>query len=100
MKLSELQKFILKNCYGLKGKVSRSVFGKFYNGLKKPTKLERIKIISKSIDRLIGKGLLIGFGQKTQYKWFMKEVSLTRLGRQITKKLMGEQRELPFKKYK
>ena len=100
MKLSILQKFILKNCYGSKGKISRKRFEKFYNGKKVPGKLERIKIISKSIDRLINKGLLIGSGEKTQHKWFIKEVKLTRTGRKMAKKLMGEQKELPFKKVK
>ena len=98
MKLSGLQRFILKNCYGSRSKVLRVRFGKFYNGKKRPNKLERIKIISKSIDRLINKGLLIGSGEKTQHKWFIKEVQLTRLGRRVAKKLMGEQTVLPLKK--
>lgn len=98
MKISGLQKFILRECHGLKGRISRNRFEKFYNSKKIPSKLEQIKIISKSIDRLINKGLLAGFGERTQFKWFIKEVRLTRNGRQLTKKLMGEQKELPFKK--
>jgi len=100
MKLSALQKYILKEAYGQK-KVDRKLFNKFYLNKKiAPKGIDRIKIITKSIDRLIEKGLLVGFGQKTQHKWYIKEVGLTFLGRQETKKLMGVQRVLPFKKSK
>ena len=97
MKLSLLQKFILKEGFGTKGRILRSRFNKFYNGKVTPTILERVKVISKSIDRLIAKGLLAGFGEKTQHKWFIKEVQLTAKGLAEAKKLMGEQTSLPFK---
>lgn len=97
MKLSTLQKFILRSCYGIKGKVARVKFQKFYESQKNPPiKEEQIKIISRSIDRLINRGLLIGWGEKTQYKWFIKEVQLTPTGRRLAKKLQGEQTKLPF----
>ena len=100
MKLSALQKYILTEAYGHK-KVDRKLFNKFYLNKKVAPKGEdRIKIISKSIDRLIDKGLMFGYGQKTKHKWYIKEVSLTALGKTTTKKLLGEQTSLPFKKKK
>lgn len=99
MPLSALQKFILKECLGEKGKVLSKKFLRFYASQgKAPSKLEQVKIVSKSVDRLIHKGLLVGFGEQTQYKWFIREVQLTRVGRRLGKKLLGEQARLPFKK--
>ncbi len=100
MKLSALQKFILKESFGQRNKILRSRYHKYYNGKKTPSKLEQVKIISKSIDRLIDKGLMVGYGQRTQHKWFIKEVSLTPKGRLIAKKLLGEQKSFQFKKGK
>ncbi len=101
MRLSGLQKFILNEAYSHKKNVDRKLFNRFYLKQKNVPKGEdKVKIITKSIDRLISKGLLIGFGQKTQHKSFIKEVRLTRVGHLIAKKLMGEQVSLPFKKTK
>lgn len=101
MKLSSLQKFILKESFGVRGKILRNRFHKFYDSQKSLlNRLSQVKIISKSIDRLIDKGLLVGFGQKTQHKLFIKEVCLTAKGKALTKKLLGEQKSLPFKKRK
>ena len=86
MRLSDLQKYILKKVWNT-------------NKIKKvPTKNLQIKIITKSIERLIDKGLMIGYGEKTQYKLFIKQVKLTSFGKKVTKKLFGEQIKLPFKK--
>ncbi len=100
MRLSNLQKYILKKVWNTnKLKVSRSDFNSFYNKIKKaPKKNLQIKIITKSIERLIDKGLMIGYGEKTQYKLFIRQVKLTPTGKKITKKLFGEQIKLPFKK--
>ena len=70
MRLSNLQKYILKKVWNSnKLKVNRYNFNSFYNQKKKnPKKNLQIKIIPKSIERLIERGLLIGFGEKTQYK--------------------------------
>ena len=99
MKLSKLQKYILEKAWqSKKRKVSRHNFHSFYSQKKKnPLKSLQIKIITKSIERLIGRGLLIGFGEKTQYKLFIKKVKLTLLGKKVIKKILGEQIKLPFK---
>lgn len=97
MKLSRLQKFILLNCLGSR-KTNRQKFLKFYQTQKvKPRSKILVKIITKSLDRLIERGLIIGYGEKTQFKWFIKEVSFTPSGKRLAKKLLGEQQRLPLK---
>ena len=89
MRLSHLQKFILLQCLESKtGRISRTRLN-----VKNKT-----KIITKSIERLIDKELLVGFGERTKYKWFIKDIKITRKGRIEAKKLLGEQLKLKFKK--
>jgi len=96
MKLSALQKFILNQSYGGKN-VNRRVFDKFYNGqINAPKGEDKVKIITKSLERLIKKGLMVGFGELTKHKWYIKEVNLTAFGRRVAKKMMGEQVKLPL----
>ena len=99
MKLSELQKYILKTTLqNNKNRVSRNIFEKFYNNTKKsPAKKIRTNIITKSIERLIEKGLLTGFGEKTQHKLFINQVKLTPKGKKATQELFGKQIKLPLK---
>jgi len=100
MKLSKLQKYILKTTLqNNKIRVSRNIFEKFYDNEKNPpAKKIRSNIITKSIERLIDKGLVIGFGEKTQYKLFITQIKLTSKGRQITQLLFGQQTTFPFHK--
>ncbi|MDD4607039.1 MAG: hypothetical protein PHS07_01690 [Patescibacteria group bacterium] len=99
MYLSKLQKFILIDCYlSKKGKYPRCDLVKFYENCQLAPKTEdQQRIITQSIERLIDKGLLIGFGEKTQYKLYLRQIKLTIEGRKLTKKLLGEQKKLPFK---
>ena len=94
MHLSDLQKYILKQVYITGPKCSRSEFLRFY---KKPGEKEN-KIITRSIDRLILKGMLVGFGHKTAEKFFIEKASLTPGGRRLAKLIAKEQPRLPFKK--
>lgn len=98
MKLSNLQKYILLSCYEEKGKVSRDRLLKFYDKQKKKPKIEdQVNIITKSLERLIDKELLVGYGVRTPHKWFIREIKLTIIGRKIAKELQGKQVQLPFK---
>lgn len=99
MKLSGLQKYILKaTLQNNKPRVSRNVFEKFYDNIKKsPAKKIRANIITKSIERLIDKGLLSGFGEKTQHKLFISHVKLTPRGKKEAQLLFGQQSKLPLK---
>ena|SRR3989339_684112 len=100
MPLSKLQKFILREALGAKqSKVPRQIFNKFYDKTKNPpdTKI-RTKIITKSLERIINKGLATGFGEKTQYKLFITHLKLTAKGRKIALSLLGKQTQFIFNK--
>jgi len=99
MKLSKLQKFILLQCFDCKNrKLERQNLLDFYNNYKKKPKREiMVNSITSSLERLIKRGLLVGFGEFTQFKDFIYKVRLTPLGRKVTKKVLGEQKRLPLK---
>lgn len=98
MALSSLQKYILKKgLEGEKNAVGKAVLRKFYITQKRPPEVEdQINIITKSVEKLIQKGLVNGVGVKTTKKWFIKEVILTKKGLKKAKELLGRQQELPF----
>jgi len=107
MKLSGLQKFILKKTLedtahkDRKNIVSRQRFYQFYQSQKKvPNKKVQANIITRSLERLIDRGLVIGYGEKTQYKLFINTIKLTPAGKKMTKQLFGRQASLPFGKSK
>jgi len=102
MVFSLLQKYILLSCLNVKNfKISRAKFSVFYDKQKnKPQNELQTKIITQSLERLINRELLIGYGMRTPHKWFIKEVKLTNKGRKEATKLLGEQAKLPFKKFK
>ena len=69
MRLSQLQKYILLSTYGARNKVKRVMFLKFYDKQKKkPKKEDQQGIITRSMESLIEKGLMIGFGRRTPEK--------------------------------
>ncbi|MFA7654134.1 MAG: hypothetical protein WCX97_03795 [Candidatus Magasanikbacteria bacterium] len=77
---SLLQRHILKECFARKGeKVSRRIFNVFYKNKKNKQK-DLVNTITKCLERLINRGLLIGYGTRTTKKWFIREVKLTKLG--------------------
>lgn len=97
MKLSTLQIYILRKCYEKRGQIPKKILFDFYHpshkasdgkSKKKPSRDDQLNIITKSVDRLIKKELLVGFGRKTAYKWFVEKVRLTPKGRKITKELI------------
>jgi len=107
MKFSNLQKFILKQIWENEArgsshhgsKTTRTVLEKFYDNKKNPPPQKiRVNIITTSIERLINKGLIVGFGEKTQHKLFIREIKLTAQGRQVAQVLLSQQAKLPFKK--
>jgi len=99
MHLSKLQKYILIQCYCYKGhKIHRDRLIDFYGNVQKPPKSElQTKIISRSLESLIDKELMIGYGIRTAHKWFVKDIKLTNKGKKEAKKLLGEQMILPLK---
>lgn len=99
MKLSKLQKFILLNCWYWKDKKTpRREFFKFYeNCKKKPLVDDLTKIVTRSLERLIKKNLIVGFGEITSQKIFIDSVRLTRVGRQELAKFLDRRQKLPLK---
>lgn len=85
---SSLQRNILKECCLRKGaKIDREVFDK----------LRPVKIVTKSLERLIDRGCMTGFGVRTPKKWFIKEVKITRQGiKAWIKFLESRQKKLPL----
>ena len=99
MRLSPLQKYILRACYSARTRiVSRGGLVHFYDSqTKKPRSDEVVNIITKSLESLIDKEMMVGYGVRTPHKWYIKEVRLMPKGRREAKKLFGEQQVLPFK---
>ncbi len=98
MRLSPLQKFILRHCYSREPRISRVGFERFYEHQKYvPQRSGKVNIITKSLEALIDRGFLVGYGVRTPQKWYIKEVKLTPLGRKLARKLLGEQATLPFR---
>lgn len=97
MRLSSLQKYILLHALNGRKYVKRTGLFNFYKNKKDIPKKEDIKnIITKSIERLIDRGLLAGRGTKTAHKLYIKEIRLTNKGRKAARKLLGEQQKLPL----
>ena len=99
MNLSGLQKYIILECLNAKnGRIFRASLANFYGQAKTPPKKELlVKIITKSIERLIHRDLVVGFGEITSERQFIREVKLTQKGRLVAKKLLGEQMRIPLK---
>ncbi len=99
MRLSQLQKYILlRGLEHRQATVDKEQLLKYYlHHRPEPKPADQVKIITKSVERLIDKGLVKSTGIKTKDKWYIKQVILTRLGKQEAKKLLGQQALLPFK---
>jgi hypothetical protein len=63
-----------------------------------PSRKDQENDITRSMERLIDRGLLSGYGKRTPAKWFIESVSLTPAGRRLAKRLRGEQQSLPLPK--
>ena len=100
MTLSNLQKYILNKGLESRAKtVTKAVLKKFYATKKnQPKDDDQLNIITKSVERLIKKGLVKGIGIKTAEKWFVKEVILTKKGLKKAREFLGQQQELPLSK--
>ncbi|MBI2426378.1 MAG: hypothetical protein HYV34_00895 [Candidatus Kerfeldbacteria bacterium] len=59
-----------------------------------PSKEDIQTIVTKSVERLISKELIIGYGRKTAVKWFIQEIRLTRMGKRVARELLGKQQKL------
>lgn len=95
----ELQHYILLRVLEKKGRLSRRGLEAYYElSEKKPKRKDQVDAITKTLERLIDHGILIGIGVRTRSKWFIKEVRLTPKGQREALRLLGEQQKLPFLK--
>ncbi|MDP2789656.1 MAG: hypothetical protein Q8O51_00850 [bacterium] len=107
--LSPLQKFLLKECLD-SAVTKRSALKKFYVKQSNPPKAEdppRLRsakrreagqqnAITKSLERLVDRGYMVGFGRRTPKKWYIEGVRLTPVGRRVARNLLGKQQQIPF----
>jgi len=100
MTLSKLQQFILEECFDRRAQCSRSIIDKNYEFSKSKAQKENFKkIITQSIERLIDRGLLVGYGMRTQEKFFITKIRLTLSGKRIANEFRkSKQKKLPLKK--
>ena len=98
--LSNLQKFILEECLEQGGTLSRRLIDKKYEPSKSSAKAENFKkVITQSIERLIDRGFVVGYGIKTKEKLFITKIRLTALGRRAAKQARQlKQKKLPLKR--
>ncbi|TSC77266.1 MAG: Uncharacterized protein G01um101431_449 [Parcubacteria group bacterium Gr01-1014_31] len=99
MTLSALQRYILKQAASsAQGTVRRQAIVRYYDSVsRKPKPRDLSTIVARSVERLIAKELVVGFGRKTAQKWFFDHVRLTPKGRRMARKLLGVQQTLPLK---
>lgn len=95
MTLSRLQRFILTDLLNHRlARSPRRQLNSFYKRRAAPKDIE--SVITKSLERLIDKELLVGYGRRTPHKWFIEEVRLTAAGRRLARRLLGEQQQFSF----
>ncbi len=96
MRLSGLQRFALIECYNRKkARLPRTAVHAFYRSMPK-SPVDIRDVVTKSLERLIDKGLLIGYGRRTPETWYIEEIKLTPAGRRLARRLLGEQLALPL----
>ncbi len=97
MPASRLQRYILTAIVGSRiERFPRRLVNEFYaKQAHRPKDVEGV--ITKSLERLIDKELLVGYGRRTPHKWFIEEVRLTTKGRRTARALLGRQTQFAFK---
>lgn len=99
MRFSHLQAFILKTAFARRAKrVHRSEFLPYYQLATAAERTGDIHgVLTKSLERLIDREMLVGYGRRTPHKWFIEEVRLTPKGTKAAKRLLGEQQAFRFR---
>ncbi len=99
MRLSSLQRYILLACYDAKGqrREHRGLKQFYENEKERPSEKDAQDAVTRSLERLIDKELLIGYGVRTSHKWYLKEIRLTPKGRKVVRELLAaSQTRLPL----
>jgi predicted MarR family transcription regulator len=91
---SPLQVNILKEVYENRGRVSRRIFLSLFRNKKIKTP---VKIITQSLERLINRGLVIGYCTLKSGKCFIYDVKITSAGKRAYESWWKiRQKKLPF----
>lgn len=92
MNLSNLQKFILREVYisGIE-KYPKDKLLSFYKDEE-----EHVGTVTRSLERLLDRGLITIDGHKTQHKLFIETVELTSDGKKIAQEIIDNRQRLPF----
>lgn len=98
MRLSRFERYVLQCVFDAGGKTDRRRFLRYYQGQDDPpSRDDQVNTITKALERMIDKELLVGYGVRTPKKWYIKEVRLTPVGRRVARKLKGEQQIFTFR---
>ena len=97
---SSLQKSIIIKCWEKGGSCGRAAIEENSGRSQSQAKKENYKkIVTTSIERLIERGILIGYGIKTKDKLFINKIKLTALGRREASKILKlKQPALPLRR--
>ena len=101
MGLSSLQHYIITTVWQHpKRQYPRAHLADFYTGKKgAPRPLLQTKIITRSLERLIDRELLVGYGVRTAKRWYIKDIALTPKGKRLAHTLYQQrQQRLPIKR--
>jgi hypothetical protein len=94
-----LQAHILIKAAEGQGRAQRKGLESFYVGRTAPPKRkDQVDAVTKSVERLIESGLMVGYGIRTKKKWFIKEMRLTPAGRKLAQTILSRQQSLPLRR--
>ena len=99
MPLSRLQRYIVLQCLGAPRRtVSRGLIGRYYASvLRSPSAKDQADAVTKSIERLVARGLATSVGKMTAQKWYPHTITLTPAGRKLALAARGKQQRLPLR---
>jgi hypothetical protein len=92
MSLSNLQKFILKEVYVIG--IEKYPKGRLLSFYKDDE--DHVGTVTRSLERLLERGLINIDGHKTQYKMFIEMIELTADGRKIAQEIIDSRQRLSF----
>lgn len=97
MRLSPLQRYLLLEGYTQKRRLSKAYLLRYYETMSHPPSVkDQHSALDKSIERLLLQGFVRSHGTKTQEKWVIEQVSLTREGRAVAGEILKTRGRLPL----
>ncbi len=98
MRFSVLQKHLLILGLNHGGRCPRGVLDGWY-AKTNPEMMKRHaqNVVTKAVENLTDKGLLVAEGVRTQERWYIKSVRVTALGKKFAKRFQGQQLTMRLK---